>query len=83
MQPREIYKALEENKVSARMLAQALGVTNQSVSEVIRSGRGSKRIAESVAKVLKKELIEVFPYYAEKPKQKDKIAELKELLKVG
>ncbi len=54
MQANEIYKSLEEKNISARMLASALGVTNQSVSEVIRNGRGSKRIAEAIAKVIQK-----------------------------
>ncbi|HGO7051183.1 TPA: helix-turn-helix domain-containing protein [Neisseria meningitidis] len=60
MQANEIYKSLEEKNISARMLASALGVTNQSVSEVIRNGRGSKRIAEAIAKVIQKDLVEVF-----------------------
>ncbi|MCI4078308.1 helix-turn-helix domain-containing protein, partial [Klebsiella pneumoniae] len=63
MQANEIYKSLEEKHISARMLASALGVTNQSVSEVIRNGRGSKRIAEAIAKVIQKDLVEVFPHY--------------------
>ncbi|WP_274571583.1 XRE family transcriptional regulator [Neisseria leonii] len=79
----EIYDSLEKNNVSARMIADALGVTNQSVSEVIRNGRGSRRIAEAVAKVIQRELTEVFPYYSVKNCRSAKINELREFLKVG
>lgn len=79
----EIYDSLEKNNVSARMIADALGVTNQSVSEVIRNGRGSRRIAEAVAKVIQRELTEVFPYYSVKSCRSEKVNELRELLKVG
>lgn len=50
MEAHEIYEKLREKQVSARMIAQVLGVTNQSVSDVIRNGRGSKRIAEALPK---------------------------------
>ncbi|WP_308073599.1 helix-turn-helix domain-containing protein [Neisseria polysaccharea] len=83
MQANEIYKSLEEKNISARMLASALGVTNQSVSEVIRNGRGSKRIAEAIVKVIQKDLVEVFPHYKKTDCQDKKIAELKEMLGVG
>ncbi len=83
MQANEIYKSLEEKNISARMLASALGVTNQSVSEVIRNGRGSKRIAEAIAKVIQKDLVEVFPHYKKTDYRDKKIAELKEMLGVG
>ena len=53
MEAHEIYEKLREKQVSARMIAQVLGVTNQSVSDVIRNGRGSKRIAEAIAKATK------------------------------
>lgn len=82
MQPNEIYKSLERMNVSARMIATALGVTNQSVSEVIRNGKGSRRIAESVAKVIQKDLEEVFPYYAVKNDRLERIHKLKEVLHV-
>ncbi|WP_228776169.1 helix-turn-helix domain-containing protein [Neisseria meningitidis] len=83
MQANEIYKSLEEKNISARMLASALGVTNQSVSEVIRNGRGSKRITEAIAKVIQKDLVEVFPHYKKTDCRDKKIAELKEMLGVG
>ncbi|MFC3875357.1 XRE family transcriptional regulator [Neisseria musculi] len=82
MQPNEIYQSLENHNVSARMIASALGVTNQSVSEVIRNGKGSRRIAESVAKVIQKDLEEVFPYYAIKDNRSERISKLKEVLQL-
>lgn len=80
METHEIYEKLREKQVSARMIAQVLGVTNQSVSDVIRNGRGSKRIAEAIAKVLDKPLDVVFPYYAPKPSHQEKISVLRHQL---
>jgi transcriptional regulator with XRE-family HTH domain len=80
MEPDEIYKNLKEKGLSARLIADALNVTNQSVSEVIRHGRGSKRIAEAIAKLIGKPLITVFPYYTPKAERKDKVISLRKLL---
>ncbi|ULJ61027.1 helix-turn-helix domain-containing protein [Wielerella bovis] len=80
MEAHEIYEKLREKQVSARMIAQVLGVTNQSVSDVIRNGRGSKRIAEAIAKVLDKPLETVFPHYAPKQSHQEKISVLRHQL---
>ncbi|SSY80672.1 helix-turn-helix transcriptional regulator [Alysiella crassa] len=80
MEAHEIYEKLREKQVSARMIAQVLGVTNQSVSDVIRNGRGSKRIAEAIATVLEKPLDMVFPHYAPKPSHQEKLSVLRNQL---
>lgn len=80
MHANEIYANLAEKMISARMIADALGVTNQSVSEVIRNGRGSRRIAEAISKVIQKDLIEVFPYYVPNMKRQERMSQLKQLL---
>lgn len=80
MEAHEIYEKLREKQVSARMIAQVLGVTNQSVSDVIRNGRGSKRIAEAIATVLEKPLDAVFPHYAPKQSYQEKISVLRNQL---
>lgn len=80
MEPHEIYENLYKKGVSARLIADVLNVSNQSVSGVIRSGRGSKRIAEAIAKVLDKPLITVFPYYKPKQNRSEKISILKQIL---
>lgn len=80
MESHEIYKKLREKEVSARMIAQVLGVSNQSVSDVIRNGRGSKRIAEAIAKVLGEPLEKVFPHYAPKQSHQDKVSALRHQL---
>lgn len=82
MEPHEIYEKLKNKHVSARMIAQALNVSNQSVSDVIRNGRGSKRIAEAVAKVLEEPLEKVFPRYAAKPSHQEKVSALRHQLLV-
>ena len=80
MESHEIYEKLKSKDVSARMIAQVLGVTNQSVSDVIRNGRGSKRIAEAIAKVLDEPLEKVFPHYAPKQTHQDKVSALRNQL---
>lgn len=80
MNAQEIYRELKNKGTSARMIAEALGVTNQSVSDVIRRGRGSKRIAKSIALVLEKPLEQVFPHYMPKQSREDKVSALRERL---
>lgn len=80
MKPQEIYENLYKKGFSARLVADALNVTNQAVSDVIRSGRGSKRIAAAIAKLLGEPLIAVFPYYTQKTKRSDKVNTLKQIL---
>lgn len=80
MEAHEIYEKLREKQVSARMIAQVLGVTNQSVSDVIRHGRGSKRIAETISKILEMPLEQVFPYYQYKQSHQEKVLALKNQL---
>ena len=81
MESHQIYSALNEKGLSARMIAAVLGVTNQAVSDVIRMGRGSRRIAEAIAKIIDRELIEVFPYYDKNPDlRQEKVRGLRELL---
>lgn len=83
MEAQEIYEILNGKNVSARMIADALGVANTSVSDVIRNGKGSRRIAEAISKVIGKDLVDVFPHYTPKKGYKEKVNNLKEFLKVG
>lgn len=80
MEASEIYAELREKGVSARMIAEVLGVANQSVSDVIRNGRGSRRIAEAVSTVLEKPLEQVFPHYLPKQTHKEKVSLLRNQL---
>lgn len=80
MEAKEIYIELQNKETSARMVAEALNVSNQSVSEVIRQGKGSRRIAEALAKIIGKRVDEVFPHYREKTARREKILALREKL---
>ncbi|PIT13260.1 hypothetical protein BHC44_02165 [Snodgrassella alvi] len=60
MEPNEIYEDSKKKGLSARLIADALNVTNHSVAEVITSGRRSKRIAEAIAKLIGKPFTDAF-----------------------
>ena len=62
----EIYQLLNKHGVSGAMIARALDVTPSAVVEVIRNGKGSKRIATAISTACEKPLKEIFPFYAEK-----------------
>ena len=72
MNPEEIYQALNKINLSASHIAEALGVRPQTVSSVIREGKGSKRVAKAVAISLEVSIEQVFPFYAEKRNKKEK-----------
>lgn len=75
-----IYKLLSDRDLNVVMIAEALGVTKQSVHQVINSGRGSKRIAEAVAKACDLTLFDVFPFYAHKKTEKQEREERQKML---
>lgn len=70
MNAEKIYQALNDKGLNASIIAEAINVLPQSVAVVIRTGKGSKRIANAVATVLDLPLEKVFPFYAEKEKIK-------------
>lgn len=70
MSPEQIHAALHQRSVSASQVADALNVSPQSVSSVIRRGRGSRRIATAIATVLEQPLDHVFPAYADADRQR-------------
>lgn len=70
MNAEKIYQALNAKGLNASIIAEAIGVLPQSVAVVIRTGKGSKRIAGAVATALDSSLEEVFPFYAEKAESK-------------
>lgn len=63
MNREKIYLTLKSNGVNATMIATSLAVTPQAVHSVIRTGKGSRKIAEAVANICNKSLLEMFPYY--------------------
>lgn len=69
MNAEKIYQELGKKGYNASIVAEAIGVLPQSVAVVIRTGKGSKRIATAVAAAIDKELTDVFPFYAEKANQ--------------
>lgn len=61
----EIVKALHGQDITIGQLAAALKVTRSAVSNVIAAGKGSRRVATAIAKLLDRPLGEVFPHYAQ------------------
>nr|WP_269822191.1 HTH domain-containing protein [Aggregatibacter actinomycetemcomitans] len=45
MNQKEIYQALKNKNLNASMIAEALGVSYQAVSNAIKQGKSSQRIA--------------------------------------
>ncbi|OPH33754.1 MULTISPECIES: hypothetical protein [Moraxella] len=70
MQANEIYQALKSRGHNASTVAEALGVRPQSVAGVIRSGRGSERIAKAVAVAGGCCFERMFPFYQEQNNKK-------------
>ncbi|OOH87934.1 DNA-binding protein [Pasteurellaceae bacterium 15-036681] len=66
MDQKEIYQALKNKDLNAAMIAEALEVSTQAVSNAIKQGKGSKRIAKAVAIAIDRPLEQVFPHYAQK-----------------
>ena len=48
------------------MIAEALGVSSQAVSNAIKQGKSSQRIAKAIALAIDEPLETVFPHYAQK-----------------
>lgn len=71
MNSKNIYQELNRKGLNASIIAEAVGVLPQSVAVVIRTGKGSKRIASVIAAALDKELDDVFPFYGEKTAKKN------------
>lgn len=66
MNQKEIYQALKRKNLNASMIAEALGVSSQAVSNAIKQGKSSQRIAKAIAIAIDEPLEKVFPHYAEK-----------------
>ena len=66
MNPKEIYQALKDKNLNASMIAEALGVSSQAVSNAIKQGKSSQRIAKAIALAIDEPLETVFPHYAQK-----------------
>ncbi|AGI35955.1 helix-turn-helix domain-containing protein [Mannheimia haemolytica] len=69
MNQQEIYQALKSKNLNASMIAEALGVSSQAVSNAIKQGKSSKRIAKAIAIAIEQPLEKVFPHYARKQEQ--------------
>ena len=52
MNSKNIYQELNRKGLNASIIAEAVGVLPQSVAVVIRTGKGSKRIASVIAAAL-------------------------------
>ncbi|QOF67310.1 DNA-binding protein [Actinobacillus sp. GY-402] len=59
-----IFQALKNRGLNVSMLAEALNVSNQAVFNVIKQGKGSKRIATAIAIAIDTPLDKAFPYYS-------------------
>lgn len=81
MNAEKIYQALNERGLNASIIAEAINVLPQSVAVVIRTGKGSKRIASVVATALDLSLEDVFPFYAEKEEKRAKRKQKANVLK--
>ena len=72
MTPSEIQKQLKDHNLSQRAVAQRVGVSEVSVSDVVNGRRISDRIMRSIAEALGKDVRLVFPeYYLSPPKRKN------------
>lgn len=60
----KIFQALKNKGLSVSILAEALNVSNQAVFNVIKTGKGSKRIAMAIAVAIESPLEQIFPYYS-------------------
>lgn len=66
MNSEKIYQELNKRGYNASIIAEAINVLPQSVAVVIRTGKGSKRIATAISAAMDKKLEDVFPFYREK-----------------
>lgn len=67
MSPSEIQKRIKDAKATQRAIAQRMGVSEVSVSDVINGRRVSDRIMQAVAETISKDKRMVFPWYYLKP----------------
>ena len=65
MEAKEIYQELNSKSLNATRIAEVLKVRPQTVSNVIRDGYGSLRIAKAVSLAIDLPLEKVFPFYGE------------------
>ncbi|OOF65190.1 DNA-binding protein [Rodentibacter pneumotropicus] len=70
MTPNDIYQALKNRNLNVAMIAESLGVSNQAVSNVIKQGKNSQRIAKAISIAIDQPLDHVFPYYAKSQHKK-------------
>ena len=70
MNSEKIYQELNKRGYNASIIAEAINVLPQSVAVVIRTGKGSKRIAIAISAAMDKKLEDVFPFYREKANKK-------------
>lgn len=71
MTPSEIQKRIKDANTTQRAIAQRIGVSEVSVSDVINGRRISDRVMRSVAETLGADVRLVFPeYYLRPPKRK-------------
>lgn len=72
MNREKIYLILKSEGVNATMIATSLAITPQAVHTVIRTGKGSRKVAEAIADICNKPLYDLFPYYkdVETPEEK-------------
>lgn len=79
MDKEKIYQLINQNGLTATMIAEALNVTPTAVIIVINNGRGSRRIAEAISKVCDQPLEKIFPYYKGQMSKKEKAQKQQEL----
>lgn len=66
MDKAKIYQTLFSKGANCIVIAEALGISHQSVQKVIATGKGSMRIAKAVAEICDLPLEAVFPHYKQK-----------------
>jgi len=71
MTPSEIQKRIKDANITQRAIAQKIGVSEVSVSDVIKGRRISDRVMRAVAEAISDDVRLVFPeYYLRPPKRK-------------
>ena len=80
MNPEKIKQAIEDKGFSLSLIAESLGIGSPTVSAIIHRNSTSLRTANAIAKVIGREVTEVFPdvpQYLRPPKMSKKARQLK------
>lgn len=74
MTPRQIQIELRERNITQHQIAKELGVTDGTLSQTIRRRSVSRRIMQTIAEKIDRDIKEVFPEYFDLPPVEEKDA---------